>query len=85
MSKHVCTTDKLIGFNETYHPLSNTDYKINLYDFETREYGDAFDICWKEKGKLFVSNNEYLNQVNFCPYCGFKAEVQEKRKKKGEK
>jgi hypothetical protein len=80
MSNHICTTDKLIKLNGVRPEISDIDSKINLYDFEMREYGEAFDVCWEEKGKLFVSNNEYSNQVNFCPYCGYKAEIQVERK-----
>jgi hypothetical protein len=40
-------------------------------------YGQAVSSCGEnEDGSLWVSNDEYASQVNFCPYCGFKAKVQ---------
>ncbi len=37
-------------------------------------YGSAIDNCCEnETGELWVGNGEYASQVNFCPYCGFKA------------
>lgn len=38
-------------------------------------YGAAIDHCFEEDGKLFVSNSEYMSQVNFCPYCGYEAKI----------
>lgn len=41
-------------------------------------YGSvAVDYCCEdEEGHLSVTNGEYGNYVNFCPFCGFKAKVQ---------
>jgi len=40
-------------------------------------YGGALDNCSEdEEGRLWVDNGEYCNQVNYCPYCGFRAPVQ---------
>jgi hypothetical protein len=40
-------------------------------------YGAAIEDCSEnENGELWVGNGEYESQVNFCPYCGFKAPVQ---------
>lgn len=40
-------------------------------------YGTAIDICCEEEnGELWVNNGEYDSQVNFCPYCGYKAKIQ---------
>ena len=40
-------------------------------------YGEAIQHCYEnEAGELWVSNDEYSSQVNFCPYCGFKARIQ---------
>ena len=37
-------------------------------------YGDAIYICYEDEiGELIVSNGEYGSQVNYCPYCGYKA------------
>ena len=39
-------------------------------------YGDAITDCWEDKkGLLWVDNDEYGSQVNFCPYCGYEAKV----------
>ena len=39
-------------------------------------YGEAiYDCTEDENSKLWVGNGEYASQVNFCPYCGFKARV----------
>jgi hypothetical protein len=38
-------------------------------------YGGAFHACIELDNKtLWVTNGEYASQVNYCPYCGFKAE-----------
>lgn len=40
-------------------------------------YGSAISSCFEgEDGALWVSNEEYASQVNFCPYCGFRAKIQ---------
>lgn len=40
-------------------------------------HGDAFSVAYEQAdGSLWVENGEYASQVNFCPYCGFKAKVQ---------
>lgn len=40
-------------------------------------YGSAVDRCKeKENGQLWVENSEYATQVNFCPFCGYKAKVE---------
>jgi hypothetical protein len=37
-------------------------------------WGGAVGECWgKEDGTLWVDNDEYASQVNYCPFCGFKA------------
>lgn len=37
-------------------------------------YGSAIDRCVeRDDGTLWVDNEEYASQVNFCPYCGYKA------------
>ena len=37
--------------------------------------GEAVCECYEENGKLFVVNGEYKSQVNYCPFCGYKAKV----------
>lgn len=37
-------------------------------------YGNATYKCFEDpEGFFWVDNEEYGNQVNFCPYCGTKA------------
>lgn len=37
-------------------------------------YGSAICDCVENsEGELWVGNGEYKSQVNFCPFCGFKA------------
>ena len=58
------------------HACTDDDYQL----FETRAYGEAINACMEEsEGKLWVSNGEYCNQVNYCPFCGYAAIVQVER------
>jgi hypothetical protein len=51
--------------------------KIANYDLEIIDHGKAVAYCDEEEsGKLFASNDEYGNQVNYCPFCGYKAKIQ---------
>ena len=43
-------------------------------------FGQAIIFCYERDGMLFVDNDEYNNQVNFCPFCGHKAKIQIKAK-----
>lgn len=39
-------------------------------------HGPAIDYCYEDQiGFLFVCNNEYGSQVNYCPVCGYEAKV----------
>ncbi len=43
---------------------------------EKHRYGLAVKVCYENTdGKLWVDNNEYNNQVNYCPFCGYKARI----------
>ena len=43
-------------------------------------YGKAITYCYEDvAGKLWITNEEYASQVNFCPYCGCKARVEVSR------
>lgn len=36
-------------------------------------YGAAITYCYEDtNGKLWITNEEYASQVNYCPYCGYK-------------
>jgi hypothetical protein len=40
-------------------------------------YGDAVDLCYEDsEGKLWVTNGDRGNQVNYCCWCGYKAPQQ---------
>ena len=40
-------------------------------------YGKAITYCYEDvDGKLWITNEEYASQVNFCPYCGREAKVE---------
>lgn len=40
-------------------------------------HGHAIIECWEDdQGQFWVTNDEYANTVNYCPYCGAKAPVQ---------
>ena len=40
-------------------------------------YGPAVTFCHEdEEGKLWAENGEYASQVNYCPFCGFRAPTQ---------
>jgi len=37
-------------------------------------YGAAITYCYEDEAdKLWITNEEYASQVNFCPYCGYQA------------
>jgi len=45
------------------------------------EWGSAINFCYEsDDGTLWVSNNEYGSQVNYCPQCGYEAKVKIKEK-----
>lgn len=40
-------------------------------------WGTAVDCCVElEDGTFMVTNDEYSNRVNYCPFCGAKAPTQ---------
>lgn len=39
-------------------------------------YGEAITGLREIDGELWIGNGEYCTQVNFCPYCGKKADKQ---------
>lgn len=56
-------------------------HKCENYSAPSSGYGSAIDYCYeRENGELWVTNEEYASQVNFCPYCGYKAKKQVKLK-----
>lgn len=56
--------------NEKHECMVPNKSKIGIW-------GDAVGICYEnENNELWVGNEEYATQVNFCPICGYKAIVQ---------
>jgi hypothetical protein len=44
------------------------------FDFDL--CGPAVEYCWTGRdGHLWAGNGEYESMVNFCPFCGYKAET----------
>lgn len=49
---------------------------ISKQDTEITHHGIAVFLCEEtEDGRLWITNMEYGNGVNYCPFCGFKAKV----------
>jgi hypothetical protein len=48
------------------------------YAVKGGELGEAIYDCLEElaTGELWVTNDEYDSQVNYCPWCGYKARTQ---------
>lgn len=45
--------------------------------FPRKDNGHAISFCLSDReGRLWVSGGSYTTQVNYCPFCGFKARVQ---------
>ena len=45
-------------------------------DGEESRYGTAISLCFEDSdGLLWADNNEYRNQVNFCPFCSYEAKI----------
>lgn len=43
---------------------------------KVHSWGAAVTTCYENNnGVLFVDNDEYQNQVNFCPFCGYEAKI----------
>ena len=50
---------------------------IPSWEMKHTMYGNAIHDCYEdEEGRLIAQGEEYGNQVNFCPFCGYKAKVQ---------
>ena len=47
-------------------------------------FGSAVKECVEDdEGRLWAGNGEYESQVDYCPYCGFKAPRQIKEEERG--
>ena len=38
--------------------------------------GPAIEYCYEDDYGMFAGNGEYESQVNYCPFCGEKADIQ---------
>lgn len=55
-----------------YDDTHNGDYP----EYFPRDCGSAIVYCQEySNGVLYVTNEEYSSQVNFCPFCGYEARV----------
>lgn len=53
------------------------DCEYPAKDHRFAAYGHAIDHCYEdEDGLLWASNTEYESQINYCPFCGYKAKIQ---------
>ncbi len=58
------------------HHCNSAMYTQTIIDYKRRLYGEAIAYCYEyDDGLLIVENDEYVSQVNYCPYCGYKAKV----------
>ena len=50
------------------------DDRGSSFDIDCAHYGPAVTTSFKEDGKIWVTNGEYISKVNYCPFTGEKAE-----------
>ena len=55
---------------EVLFSIYNGNYN---YDILKEYYGPAITTSFKEDGEIWVTNGEYISQVNYCPFTGEKA------------
>jgi hypothetical protein len=60
--------------------ISYDDYfiKEGLHHCHNKSlYSEAIDECYEDlDGLLIAQNSEYESQINYCPFCGYKAKIQ---------
>lgn len=53
-----------------------TDLHDHTEYTQSAAHGSAVTSCYElDDGTLWISNDEYASQVNFCPFCGYQAKV----------
>ena len=63
------------------HRCEVVDLDVKWKDYSI-EHGGAILKCYEALDDwLYVSNDEYGNKVNYCPFCGYKGKKQIKFKK----
>jgi hypothetical protein len=56
--------------------IINNNLHFCSEDLPHSGYGAAITCCYETlDGQLMVENGEYGSQVNYCPYCGYKAKI----------
>lgn len=56
-------------------------YKTNPeWDTDCDHYGPAITTSFEVNGVIYVTNGEYISQVNYCPFTGKKGVVVSKPK-----
>lgn len=71
---HLCSVYGLREWSNGF-PEADWDVYTKFYELEMRMHGNAYDTCYEQDDKLWVTNGEYESQVNFCPFCGEKAKI----------
>ncbi len=90
-------TDSLKEVDEHFYKEKMSEFKkidkevsyhsCSIFDFDVGEhksvlYGEAVNDCYESTdGGLYVTNGEFGNRVNYCPFCGYKAKILMKLKK----
>lgn len=71
------------GIIEESNPQTSNNQQVKRHNCSipvsaiTGYHGIAADTCWEnENGEFYITNDEYDNQVNYCPFCGAKAPTQ---------
>ena len=50
------------------------------WDLDWNYYGPAVTTSFEENGVIYVTNGEYISQVNYCPFTGKKGAAVSKPK-----
>ena len=58
-----------------YGDLKNWPHKANFVYLDQDYYGPAITTSYEQDGVIYVTNGEYLTQVNYCPFTGKKGAV----------
>jgi hypothetical protein len=75
----VLQDDKIIIYTYDNFKKEFEDVALHHCEGMTNEdnYGGAINECEEyDNGSLWVTNDEYDSQVNYCPFCGYKAKLQ---------
>lgn len=71
---HICSVYEIKIKDEFIE--ENFEIKSKFYPLNSRMHGAAITTCFTNlNGEMWVTNMEYESQVNFCPFCGKKADI----------